>query len=92
MGHRITVESHMANLCGRNQGQNTVYHSKAGTKHRNDSQFFTGDKGSLAGLDRSLNLHILGRKIAERLVAHKNSDLLHQLTKLVGSGILVSQH
>ena len=86
----VAVETDMTDLCGRNEGKDTVYHSKTCAQDRNDRKFLTGKHRSHTGLDRSLDLNVLQREIAECLISHQSCDLLNKSTELICSCGLLS--
>ena len=92
MSNRITVKANMTDLGRRNQSSNTVHHTKTCTKNRNNSQLLTGNHGSLASLNRSLNLYILKRKITKCLKTHKNCNLFNKLTEFICSRLFVAEN
>ena len=87
----IAVKSDMPDLCGGDEGVDTVDHAETGAEDRDDSKLLAGDDGSHRFRDWGFNRDQLGRQIAKRFIAHQGGYLLDQLAELHIAGIYVAQ-
>ena len=90
-GLLVAVQADEAHLGGGDQGQHTVQHAHAGPQDGYQGQFAAGQDLGLGHGDGGLDLDLLQGQIPGGLVAQQGGDLAHQVTELLGTGLLVAQ-
>jgi len=91
-GGLVAVEADEAHLCSGQQGQHTVQHTHAGAEDGHQSQLAACEDLGLCHRDGSLDLHLFQRQVTGSLVAQQGCDLAHEVTELLGAGLLVAQN
>ena len=91
-GGLVAVQADEADLSGGQQGQHTIQHTHAGAEDRHQSQLAACQHLGLCHGDGSLDLHLFQRQVTGSLIAQQSGDLTHEVTELLGAGLLVAQN
>ena len=86
----VTIHADVADLCSRDKAHNAVNHAKTASEHGNESYLNARKHACLCDAERSLDIHLLCRKISQCLIAHKHGSLGNQLSELLGACIDIS--
>ena len=92
VGLRIPVEPEVADLPGRDQGEDRLDHHEPGPQDADDGGLRAGKQRRAGGRDRGLDLDRLGGEVAEGLVGGEERDLLAQGPEGRRLRALVAQH
>ncbi len=89
-GIRITIQTDMTDLRGRNQAHDTVDHTQTGTQNRYNRQLLSGDDFGLSAADGRFDLNRTQRQITSNFISHEHGNLVKQLTEFLRAGFLIS--
>jgi len=89
----VSVHTDMSDLSERKQNVDTVYHSQTRAKYGNYNYRIIGNNSLSADLKRGLDLDLGGGyTLFKALIGHQRGYLLHQLTKFLHTGTLVTEY
>ena len=74
----------MADPRRRHQFEHAVENAVAGAQDRHQAQFLAGEHRNARAFERRLDLDLLERQVAGRLVAEQQADLAHQPAEFRG--------
>src|SRR4030066_2027319 len=86
----IPEHTDMAHFCIRNKVGNTFYHSKPGSKNRNENNC-PGKLPGLAFAHRSFYNYFFHRKITGDFICHQGSDLTKVVPEILCSGLFAAK-
>ena len=91
VGNLVALHANVAHAGRGHQVEDAVDHAKARAQNGDDGELLAGKLLKRGGRDGSLDFDILHGQVAHGLVAVKKRKLAHELTELVGAGLLVAQ-
>ena len=91
VGNLVALHTDVAHASGGYQVEDAIDHAKARTQDGHDGEFLAGELFERGGSDGGLDFGVFHGQVAHGLVAVKKCEFAHELTELVGAGVLVAQ-
>ena len=86
-GGGLAIDPDMADPGRRHEVEHAIENAVAGAQDRNEAQFLAGQHRHWGAFERRLDVGLLERQVAGRLVTEQQADLAHQLAEFRGAGV-----
>src|SRR5207245_530684 len=87
----VPVESDVSHPRRRDELCDPLHHAEPRPEDRHQRQLLPRDLASAHPLERSLDLHWLGRQVLGGLVRHQHGDLAHELLEVARAGLPIAE-